>query len=67
MDVLTDRTAEVEERLKSIRVDSQDGCSFWAPREDSFICVRQCWYCLYGQFNRERQGAEKNGLCKFKV
>ena len=67
MDLLTDRTAEVEERLKSIRVDAQDGCSFWTPREDSFVCVRQCWYCLYGQFTGGSIGGGQKGLCKFKL
>lgn len=66
MKVLTDRTREIEQKLRAIYIDTQDGCSFWKVRKDTMIQIHQCWYCEYGQFNRENPDVHQNGLCKFK-
>jgi len=66
MSISTDRTHEIEQRLKAISIDTQDGCSFWKRREGSMVQIRQCWYCAYGQFDRENPDVRQKGLCKFK-
>lgn len=66
MNILTDRTREVEQKLKAIHIDTRDGCSFWRPREDCMVQIHQCWYCAYGQFNREDSDVYQKGLCKIK-
>lgn len=66
MNVLTDRTSEVEQKLKAIHIDTRDGCSFWKARDGSMVQIHQCWYCAYSQFNRENPDVHQKGLCKFK-
>lgn len=66
MDVLTDRTGELEQKLRAVHIDTRDGCTFWRPREESIVKIKQCWYCAYSQFNREDSDAHQKGLCKFK-
>lgn len=66
MDILTDRTSEIEQRVKAIHIDTRDGCSFWKARDGSMVQIRQCWYCAYSQFNRENPDVHQEGLCKFK-
>ena len=66
MNVLTDRTSEVEQKLRAIHIDTRDGCSFWRPRDDSMIQLHQCRYCIYSQFDRENADVSQKGLCKFK-
>lgn len=66
MDVLTERTSEVEQRLKAIQVDTRDGCAFWKARDGGLVQLHQCWYCSYGQFERENPDIHQKGLCKFK-
>ncbi len=66
MNVLTDRTSEVEQKLKAIQIDTRDGCSFWRAWDGSMIQIHQCWYCAYASFNRENPDLNQIGLCKFK-
>lgn len=66
MDILTDRTPELEQRLKAIRIDTRDGCSFFKAQNGNLVNIRQCWYCIYGQFDRENPDIRQLGLCKFK-
>ncbi len=66
MKVLTERTSEVEQKLKAIQVDTRDGCSFWKARDGGLVQLHQCWYCSYGQFDRENPDVHQKGLCKFK-
>ncbi|NLS84309.1 MAG: hypothetical protein GXZ14_01660 [Ruminococcaceae bacterium] len=67
MGILTDRTSEVEQKLKAIHIDTRDGCCFWKARDDSMVKIPECWYCAYGQFDRERTNIHQKGLCKFKM
>ncbi|NCA91685.1 hypothetical protein EOM82_00305 [bacterium] len=57
-----DRTGEVEKRVEAIRISAIDSCSFYAPKEDTFIAVKLCAYCKYGKFAEN----ENNGLCKYR-
>ena len=66
MDVLTDRTGELEQKLKAIHIDTRDGCAFWKERDGCLLRLRQCWYCAYGQFDRGNPDVSQIGLCKFK-
>lgn len=66
MKVLTDRTSEVERKLRAIHIDTRDGCSFWRARDGLMVQIHQCWYCAYSQFNRENPDVDQKGLCKFK-
>lgn len=66
MNILTDRTSEVEQKLRAIHIDTQDGCSFWRAREGSMVQIHQCWYCAYAKFDRENPDVHQKGLCKFK-
>lgn len=65
MCISTDRTSEIEQKLKAIHIDTQDCCSFWKARDGSMVKIHQCWYCTYGQFNREDPDVHQKGLCKF--
>lgn len=58
----TDRTSEVEKRVEAIRIFARDSCSFYAPKEDSYVAVKLCAYCKYGKFAIN----ENNGLCKYR-
>lgn len=66
MNILTDRTSEVEQKIRAIHIDTRDGCSFWKTRNDSILQIHQCWYCKYSQFERENTDVHQEGLCKFK-
>jgi uncharacterized C2H2 Zn-finger protein len=55
-----DRTREVEERLKAIKVEKSDGCCFFAPREGSIFKIQICAFCQYGKF----EDGKSLGLCK---
>jgi len=66
MDVLTDRTPELEQKLKAIYIDVRDGCSFWKERDGCLVHIRQCWYCAYSQFDWDNPDINQRGLCKFK-
>lgn len=66
MELFTDRTSEIEQKLKAIHIDTRDGCSFWTARSGSMVHLRQCWYCAHGQFDRENPDVHQTGLCKFK-
>lgn len=57
-----DRTSEVEKRIEAIRIFVRDRCSFYAPKENTFIAVKQCEYCKYGKFAVN----EDNGFCKYR-
>lgn len=57
-----DRTNEVEKRIEAIRIFARDSCSFYAPKEDSFVAVKLCAYCKYGKFAIN----EISGLCKYR-
>lgn len=66
MKVITDRTSEVEQKLRAIHIDTRDGCSFWRARDGSMVQIHQCWYCAYAKFDRENPDLNQKGLCKFK-
>lgn len=57
-----DHTSEVEKRIEAIRIFSRDNCSFFAPKDDSYVAVKLCAYCKYGRFAIN----ENNGLCKYR-
>lgn len=61
-----DRTGELEHRLRAIRIDPQDTCAFWTPKEGIFVTVQQCQYCLYGKFGDGNAEMWQSGLCKFR-
>jgi len=63
---LTDHTHEVERRLVAISVKTRDSCSFFKAREDSLMKLRECWYCTFGDFDKECEDLPKQGYCKFK-
>ena len=58
-----DHTEEVEKRIETIPISVIDSCSFYAPKERSFIVVNLCAYCKYGEFD----GNNKNGVCKYRL
>lgn len=66
MDVLTDRTPEIERRLRAILIDGQDGCAFFQARDGNLVNLRQCWYCRWAAFDKENLDIHQRGLCKFK-
>jgi len=57
-----DRTQEVEERLKAIKIDRSDGCSFFSPKDESIFLVKMCAFCQYGKFEE----GKTLGLCKYR-
>lgn len=66
MDIINDHTLELEQRLRAIKINKRDGCAFWNARSDNLVNIRQCWYCAYSHFDREKQDINQPGLCKFK-
>lgn len=66
MDKVTDRTYELEQRMKAVRIRVQDNCTFFVLREDSLSSQRQCWYCAFSKFDRENGGNTQLGICNFK-
>lgn len=66
MEMLRDRTYELEQRMKAVHIGVQDSCAFFKLREDSLANQRQCWYCVHSQFDRENNDLGQLGLCRFK-
>lgn len=64
--LLTDHTPEVERRLAAIHVKPRDGCSFFKPRDGCLVKLPECWYCTFGDFDKEGKDLPKQGYCKFK-
>ena len=61
----TNRTYEVEQRLKAIRVQSEDTCSFWDRSDDTVIALKRCYYCKH--YEPESKANPTAGYCKFKA
>jgi len=61
----TDHTKEVERRLAAIYICTCDGCAFFTPRDSAPVALNECWYCRYGEFDREHAKAAEMGFCKF--
>lgn len=66
MGVPTDRTYEVEQRLRAIRVYGEDSCCFFKARDGTLLKLQQCWYCRYAVFEQGNSDVNAQGLCKFK-
>lgn len=64
--VISDHTPEVERRLAAIRVKSRDCCSFFKSRDGCLVNLRECWYCVFGDFDKEGKGLPTQGYCKCK-
>ncbi|PKM71802.1 MAG: hypothetical protein CVU91_12405 [Firmicutes bacterium HGW-Firmicutes-16] len=62
--ILTDHTPDVERRLAAICVKSRDCCSFFKAREGSLVKLRECWYCAFGDFDKEGKDLPTQGYCK---
>ena len=62
----TDHSSEVERRLAAICVKTRDCCSFFKAREDSLVKLRECWYCVFGDFDKEGKDLPTKCYCKFK-
>jgi len=58
-----DRSHELEQRLRVIRVGSEDTCCFWRKRDDSLIAMRRCYFCAHYDPDRDN---ESRGSCIFK-
>ena len=66
MHLKTDHTGEVEQRIAAIRVYPCDSCSFFIRREGAMVNLRQCIYCAYSVFDRDKGDLQQQGLCKYK-
>lgn len=64
--ILTDHTSDVERRLAAICVKPRDGCAFFRQREDSLVKLRECWYCAFGNFDKEGKDLPTQGYCNYK-
>jgi hypothetical protein len=58
----TDRTRELEMRVRAIPISPEDSCVFFHRRDGCVMGFRQCRYCRFGSFEKENDP----GLCKFK-
>lgn len=58
-----DHTEEVEKGIETIPISVIDNCSFYAPKEGSFIVVNLCAYCKFSKFDEKN----KNCVCKFRL
>lgn len=60
--ISTDRTSELEARLKAIRILPTDCCVFFKARDGCLCAVKECRCCEFSKFEDKNQ----EGLCKFK-
>ena len=58
----TDRTEELELRLRAIRINPDDTCIFFEWQDGGILGFKQCKYCKYSKFEHD----DETGLCKFK-
>ncbi len=58
----TDRTRELEIRIKAIRILPEDTCVFFERQDGRVMGFKQCRYCRFAKFEQEKP----NGYCKFK-
>ena len=56
----TDRTSELEIRLKAIQVSSEDTCCFWSKKKDTQMLVKRCFHC---EHFRAQGDNENRGFC----
>ena len=61
-----DHTGEVEKRVKAIPIKATDTCAFYEKCTNALIPMRECWYCRFGQFERDTVNPHQDGFCKFK-
>ncbi len=62
----TDHTHEVEKRVIAIPIKATDTCGFFRLREAALIPLKECWYCVHGNFECETADPHQPGFCKFK-
>lgn len=67
----SDRTHEVEQRVKAIRITAEDTCGFFSQKNSFVAGQRCCLHCAYGDFGRASTSDETNstitGLCKYRL
>ena len=59
-----DRTAELEERLRALHVNSEDTCAFWKKNAETVLTLRRCHYCAF--YEQDSALSSLVGLCRFK-
>lgn len=59
-----DRTSELEQRLRAIKVNSEDTCAFWCRRADTLINLRHCFYCV--SYYADADTTKNSGFCRYK-
>ncbi len=59
-----DRTAELEERFRALRVNSEDTCAFWKKNSETVLTLRRCHYCTF--YEQAPELASLVGYCRFK-
>lgn len=62
----SDHTKELERCISAIKIRERDYCSFYNPRENSIVAMKECWYCRYASFDFEGKDTLKHGFCNFK-
>lgn len=58
----TDRTGELEQRLKAIVIEPLDSCVFFEKREGCMMVLKECRFCRFSKFDEKCEA----GVCKFK-
>lgn len=61
-----DHTSEVETRILAIRIFPRDTCSFFKQRPNALAMLKECWYCVYSEFENDSSDINQQGFCKFK-
>ncbi len=60
-----DRTAEVKAVDCKLEIRRNDFCDAYKMDDSRLFCGRECWYCVFGDFDKEGMDLPTQGYCKF--
>ena len=61
----TNRTAQVRQGLKKLRVRPTDCCSYYKKHPYTILWKEECWTCKYGDFGIESGNPTDTGTCGY--
>jgi hypothetical protein len=62
----TDRTAEVHQGFKELRICPTDYCQYYEKHPYTILWKSECWTCRYGDFGVDVDCPVNTGTCKYK-
>ena len=61
-----DHTHELERRISVISIAPRDSCSFIKLKDNPLAAMKECWYCVYAEFEKDNNDLLQQGVCRFK-